>query len=126
MEGFNYAGIAYDDPRFAERTQSALLRSQWNESRPQMESLISRLRRMYTDPNGTRDAANSAMSSAGIAFDQSMNQAERELVRAPLTPQQRESFERVSKLQRGISQVGAANMAARSNEDLRREIATQI
>lgn len=122
----NRFGINRGAKDYAAQTQAALLRSDWDYSRAELEPVLNRLQYMYENPNGEQEAIQGSRTAAGQGFDAGARSTAFEMKRAglTLTPDQQQSLNQVQTFNRGLATGGAANLGARQYADLKDQIAT--
>lgn len=122
----NRFGIDRGSKHYAEQTQAALLRGDWDYSRSELEPLLNRLQYMYQNPQGEQEAIQGSRAAGLSGYDAGQQSTAFEMKRAglTLTPEQQQAFGQVSDFNRGLAATGAANMGARQFADLKDQIAT--
>lgn len=119
----NEFGIDRGARDYFAQTDSAIARSDWERSRQELESILPRLMAIYNKGSGS--AIKQASADATSNFDRGLQAAKHSMDRhgVNLTPDQQAAYDRQAKLQRGVADVTAQNMASRANDDLRQSIA---
>lgn len=124
LTGDQLLGVQRRSPTYGDDVNAALSLAEWDRYKAYYQPLEDILFGMADDPNGRQNAMNTAAQLAGTRTDEAQDAFERQArgLGLQLTEGQRQSYERRQDISSGLSRVGAANMAGRNYDALRRVI----
>lgn len=121
----NSFGIDRGSRTFAQDTQAALVRSNWDQTRGLLTPLIGRMQYDYFNPEGRQEAVQEASQAADRGFTQARDQFARDArsTGISLAPDQQAEIGKRFDYAQGTAKVDAMNRAGRSFDDRKNMIA---
>jgi hypothetical protein len=122
--GNTLLGVKPGDSNYGDKVGAALALADWDKYKALYMPLEDQLLAMVNDPNGRQNAMATAAQGVGQNMDNANDAFERQArgLGLELTAGQKASYERRNDITAGLSRVGAANMAGRNHDALRRII----
>ena len=122
--GNTLLGVRGGDDNYGDKVGAALALKDWDKYKALYMPLEDQLLAMVNDPNGRQNAMGAAAQGVGQNMDNANEAFERQArgLGLQLTPGQKAAYERRNDITAGLSRVGAANMAGRNYDALRRII----
>ncbi len=122
--GNTLLGVKGGDSNYGDKVGAALALADWDKYKALYMPLEDQLLAMVNDPNGRQNAMNTAAQGVGQNMDNANEAFERQArgLGLELTAGQKAAYERRQDITAGLSRVGAANMAGRNHDALRRII----